>query len=142
MTQDLEREPVPGGDPARSAPGLGPHEADPVAMAIAEPRVADEHVEPQAPKRTNAGRVWIAVAVATVLLALLIIFIAENSRSVTISFLGARGHISLALALLIAAVVGAAVTLLAGTARILQLRLEVRRGRRSAHARRQHRQPH
>ena len=70
-------------------------------------------------------------ALATVLLVLLIIFIAENSRSVTISFLGAHGHISLALALLIAAVVGVAVTLLAGTARILQLRREVRRTRRS-----------
>lgn len=70
-----------------------------------------------------------AIGIATVLLILLIIFIAENSSSVTISFLGAHGRISLALALLIAAVVGAVVTLLAGTARILQLRLEVRRRR-------------
>lgn len=84
------------------------------------------------PLSTNTGRVWVAIGVATVLLILLIIFIAENSRSVTISFLGAGGHISLALALLIAAVVGALVTLLAGSARILQLRLQVRRGRRAA----------
>jgi uncharacterized integral membrane protein len=141
MTHDLEREPTPGGDPTRSAPGVGAHETDPLATAITEPHPADEHTGSPAPKPTNAGRVWIAVAAGTVLLALLIIFIAENSRSVTISFLGARGHISLALALLIAAVVGAAVTLLAGTARILQLRLEVRRSRRSGHRRRHRAQP-
>ncbi|MGH2862516.1 MAG: lipopolysaccharide assembly protein LapA domain-containing protein [Solirubrobacteraceae bacterium] len=82
-----------------------------------------------------------AIGVATVLLVLLIIFIAENSSSVTISFLGAHGHISLALALLIAAVVGAAVTLLVGTARILQLRLEVRRNRGHTGTKRRHRLP-
>lgn len=138
MNEDPEREPVPAGDPTRSAPGVGPREDDPVAMAVtdtssaaAQPSSAEVPPGGRAPKPTNAGRIWIAVAVAIVLLVLLIIFIAENSRSVTISFLGADGHISLALAMLIAAVAGAAVTLLVGTARILQLRLEVRRGRRS-----------
>jgi uncharacterized integral membrane protein len=77
-----------------------------------------------------------------VLLILLIIFIAENSRSVTVSFLGAGGHISLALALLIAAVVGAAVTLLVGSARILQLRRQVRRGRRTDETGGRSLQPH
>lgn len=94
---------------------------------------------PPARERTNAGRVWIAIGIATVLLVLLIIFVAENSKSVTISFLGATGHIDLGLALLIAAVVGAAVALLAGTARILQLKREVRRHRRAR--RRQQPQP-
>lgn len=64
---------------------------------------------------------------AVVFLALLVVFVAENSGSVKVSFLGAHAHISLALALLIAALVGAAVALLAGSARILQLRAEVRR---------------
>lgn len=134
MSEDLEHEPAPGGDPTLSAADDG-QANDPVATTMAQSREADAAATP-APKPTNAGRVWIAIAVATVLLVLLIIFIAENSRSVTISFLGANGHISLALALLIAAVIGAAVTLLAGTARILQLRLEVRRSRRSEHSRR------
>jgi uncharacterized integral membrane protein len=83
-----------------------------------------------APARTNAGRLWVAIAVAVVLLVLLIIFIAENSHHITISFLGASGTISAGLAMLIAAVAGAVVTLLVGTARILQLRHEVRRHRR------------
>ena len=116
--------------------------------------MAEDHpqqsVEPETPtlgapspqRATSPGRVWISAAMATVLLVLLIIFIAENSRSVTISFLGASGHISLALALLIAAVVGAVVILLAGTARILQLRLEMRRNRRGAVTHRHRPLPH
>jgi uncharacterized integral membrane protein len=93
-------------------------------MAVTEP---PKHTPPA----TNAGRFWVSLALATVLLVLLIIFIAENSRSVTVSFLGVHGHISLALALLIAAVVGAVVALLVGTTRILQLRREVRRHKRA-----------
>ena len=122
MGDDLEREPAAGGDPTHPAPGVGPNEADPAAMALTEPPGGGP-----SPQAANAGRVWMAIAVAIVLLILLIIFIAENSATVTVSFLGVHGHIALALALLIAAVVGAAVTLLAGTARILQLRTEVRR---------------
>jgi putative membrane protein len=90
--------------------------------------------EPKAPKQTFAGRVWIAIGCAAVLLVLLIIFIAENTRSVTISFLGAHGHISLGLALLVAVVAGISITLLVGSARIIQLSLEVRRHRRATAA--------
>jgi uncharacterized integral membrane protein len=113
-------------DPTRPAPGLGPDEQDPIVAIATEPDVATAR-----PHRTNAGRLWVAIAVATVLLVLLIIFIAENSQQVTISFLGAHGHIALGLALLIAAVVGAVIALLAGTTRIVQLRREVRRHRRT-----------
>jgi uncharacterized integral membrane protein len=69
----------------------------------------------------------VALACVVVLVVLLIIFIAENSGRVKVSFLGANGRISLGLAMLIAAVVGALVTLLVGTTRILQLRREIRR---------------
>jgi uncharacterized integral membrane protein len=87
-----------------------------------------------APQTTNAGRVWVAIAVAVVLLVLLIIFIAENSGDVTISFLGTKGTLSLALAMLISAVAGVLITLLVGTARIMQLRREVRRHKRRLRA--------
>ena len=119
--RDLPHEPSPPAEPTQAAPGPGVDERDPVVAAVAE------SPSPAKSKPTNAGRVWVAIAVATVLLILLIIFIAENSESVTVSFLGADGRISLGLALLIAAVAGAVVTLLVGTARILQLRREVRR---------------
>ena len=61
------------------------------------------------------------------LLTLLVVFIAENSHIVTISFLGATGRLSLGLAMLISALVGTAATLLVGTTRIVQLRQQVGR---------------
>jgi len=85
-------------------------------------------------QRTVAGRIWVALIPLTVFLVLLIVFIAENGQQVEVSFFGAKGHLSLALALLIAAVAGAVVVLLAGTARIVQLRLATHR-----HARRERR---
>lgn len=91
---------------------------------------------PAPPRKTVAGRVWVAIVVAAILLIALIIFIAENSQHVTISFLGAHGTISLALAILIAAVAGVLISVLVGSTRILQLRLEVQRHRRAAGARR------
>ncbi|HET7530348.1 MAG TPA: lipopolysaccharide assembly protein LapA domain-containing protein [Mycobacteriales bacterium] len=74
-------------------------------------------------QRTWTGRIWTALIPALVFLVLLIVFIAENGQHVEVKFFGATGHISLALALLIAAVAGAVVVLLVGTVRILQLRL-------------------
>jgi uncharacterized integral membrane protein len=74
-------------------------------------------------QRTWTGRVWTALIPAIVFLILLIVFIAENGQHVNVKFFGATGHISLALALLIAAVSGAVIVLLIGTVRILQLRL-------------------
>jgi uncharacterized integral membrane protein len=62
-----------------------------------------------------------------VVLVLLIIFIAQNTRSTTVSFLGWEGRTPLAVALLIAAVAGLFLAAVAGTLRIWQLRRRVRR---------------
>jgi uncharacterized integral membrane protein len=78
-------------------------------------------------RRTKASALWVATAVAVLLLLLLGIFIAQNSQSVEVHFLGADGSVSLALGLLFSAVAGAAVVLLAGAVRIVQLRLAGRR---------------
>jgi uncharacterized integral membrane protein len=117
---------------AEDTPATEPTEHSEAASVTAGPPegAVESPRRPPAPQRTNAGRLWVAIGVAVVLLILLIIFIAENSHHVTISFLGASGTISVGLAMLISAVAGAVVTLLAGTARILQLRHEVRRHRR------------
>jgi uncharacterized integral membrane protein len=66
--------------------------------------------------------VWVGLIVAAVLLVALLVFIAQNSRQVTIHFLGFHGHISLAIALLLSAVIGLLLIAIPGTARILQLR--------------------
>ena len=64
-----------------------------------------------------------------VVLLLLIIFIAQNTRKTTVSFLAWDGQVPVAVALLIAAVAGLFLALLAGLLRILQLRRRVRRER-------------
>jgi putative membrane protein len=59
----------------------------------------------------------------------LLIFILENTQSVTISFLGADGDVPLGVALLLAAVGGALVVGLVGIARVVQLRKRAKRVR-------------
>lgn len=83
-------------------------------------------------ERTRTSSAWIAIAVAVIFLILLIIFIAQNNRSVKLDFLGASGHVSEALALIVAAVAGALVVLLVGTGRMLQLRLATHRHNKAA----------
>jgi uncharacterized integral membrane protein len=63
-------------------------------------------------------------------LIVLMIFIIQNPHAVKISFLCAHVQLSLAVALLLAAVVGALLMAAAGTARITQLRMVMRRDRR------------
>jgi uncharacterized integral membrane protein len=72
----------------------------------------------------------LATLALAVLLLLLVIFIAQNTQSVQVSFLGWNGRAPLAVALLIASVVGIVLAAVAGTLRIVQLRRRVRRDRR------------
>jgi uncharacterized integral membrane protein len=58
----------------------------------------------------------------------LIVFLAQNTRTIDISFLWMTVRTSLAVALLIAAVGSVLITLILGTARITQLRRLARRG--------------
>jgi uncharacterized integral membrane protein len=80
-------------------------------------------------KRTRTGAVWLAVASFAVILALLLIFILQNSDKVQISYFGAHGELPLGVALLFAAVLGILLVVIPGTARIMQLRILARRHR-------------
>jgi uncharacterized integral membrane protein len=62
------------------------------------------------------------VATAAVIAILVIIFLVQNTHQVQVNFLGMSTSTSLALMLLIAAVGGVLVTVVLGTARIVQLR--------------------
>lgn len=81
--------------------------------------------------RTRTGAAWVGICTAALLFVVLIIFMLQNTRSVEVSFLGMNGNLPLALALLIAAVGAAILTMVVGAARITQLRLLSRRQRRS-----------
>jgi uncharacterized integral membrane protein len=72
---------------------------------------------------------WAAVVALGLVLLLLIIFIAQNTRETTVSFLAWDGQVPVAVAILIAAVAGLFLAGLAGMLRILQLRRRVRRTR-------------
>jgi lipopolysaccharide assembly protein A len=76
--------------------------------------------------------VRIALIVGTLALVAVLIFIIQNTSSVSINFLGAHLHVSLAVAILLGAVAGALVMAAAGTARITQLRHDIRRERRES----------
>jgi len=71
---------------------------------------------------TRTSGTWFGICVAALLFVVLIVFMLQNTRSVQVSFLGMHGSLPLALALLIAAVGAAIVTMVVGAARITQLR--------------------
>ena len=81
-------------------------------------------------RHTRISGLWVAVACFALVLLLLLIFILQNGRTVDIAYFGAHGHIPLGVALLLAAVCGALLVILAGAARMGQLRATARRHRR------------
>ena len=76
---------------------------------------------------TRAGRAWVKVLPALLVLALILVFIFQNSQSAKVSFVTASGRLPLAVALLAAAVLGGLFVLALGSIRILQLRRVIHR---------------
>lgn len=90
-----------------------------------EPPVSDPNPgrgETGRQRPTRLSSLHTGLVIASVALILLVIFLVQNARSVKISFLGANAHVSLAIALLIAALGGAVIVGGVGAARITQLR--------------------
>jgi lipopolysaccharide assembly protein A len=79
--------------------------------------------------RTRISGMRTGLIAGFVLLIVVMIFIIQNAHAVNISFLGAHLRLSLAVALLLAAIAGALIMAAAGTARITQLRRIMRRDR-------------
>ena len=102
--------------PDAPAPGGGPGQRD-VRGPGARGRVP----------RSRMGGVWVALVVAAVVFLFLLIFILQNGQRAQVSFLGAHGHLPMGVALLLAAVFGALLVALPGTARIIQPRVAGRR---------------
>jgi uncharacterized integral membrane protein len=83
----------------------------------------------QAAKRSRISSLWVAFALFAVVLVLLLVFILENSQSVDINFFGAHGHLPLGVALLLAAVLGIVLVVLAWFARGVRVRAAAHRKR-------------
>lgn len=107
------------GEPVSATPATDP-------QAGSGPLVASE-----APPRTRTGIAFGTLIAGAIVLILLLVFILENTQSIKISFFGASGHLPLGVALLLAAVGGALLVGIVGTARIVQLRRHVRLRRRA-----------
>jgi uncharacterized integral membrane protein len=71
----------------------------------------------------------VTVCVGALLAVALIVFMVQNTHTVEVEFFGMTGSTSLSLMLLIAAVGGILVTLVLGSARIIQLRHQARKRR-------------
>lgn len=100
----------------------------PTGPAAAEPARAPASAQSRVP-RTRTGATWLAICAVALLAVVLIVFMLQNTRSVEVSFLWMHGDLPLALALLIAGVGTAILTMVVGTARITQLRRLSRRRR-------------
>jgi lipopolysaccharide assembly protein A len=115
--------PQPAAPPEQAQPGpVPPQQAAPPAAA--PPPLPQHRI-----KRTRTGGLWVAVGFFAVILLLLLIFILQNGTQVSVSYLGLHGHLPLGVAMLLAAVCGVLLVVLAGTARIGQLRATARRHR-------------
>ena len=128
--------PAPAPKPTPSTPGAPTTPSTPTPPAAAAP--TPPSAAARTPRRgllgSRIGAAWTALIAGALVLIVVLIFIIENAHTVTITFFGAHGRISLAVALLLAAVAGALIMAAAGTARITQLRMTMRRNRRAPQA--------
>lgn len=105
-----------GGSDLGAAPGTGPSGTGPL------PR--QHRID-----RTRTGGLWVAAISAAVVILLLLIFILQNGEQVEVALFGANPNLPLGVALLLAAVLGALIVALLGTARVVQLRHVAKRHR-------------
>ena len=98
------------------------HDPEPTSP---EPASPPPPKDPLRGSRTSGA--WIAVVALAVVLILLVVFIAQNTQDVHVSFLGWDGEAPLAVTLMVAAIGGIVLTAVAGSLRIFQLRRRVRR---------------
>ena len=125
----MER-PAPGGPEQAPADGSARPEPEATTPGDAEPTTLPQHtIEP-----TRTSMVWTMVGIGVVLLVAILVFILQNGQRVRVRFLMVNGTLPLGAALLFAALLGALLVLVAGAARVLQLRVVARRHRRADQA--------
>jgi uncharacterized integral membrane protein len=113
MSDDLRRVRSASDDPAIAV--------SPNALVDSSPPAASSRV-----RRTRTSATWFGLCAGALLSVVLIVFMMQNTRSVRVDFLWMTGSLPLALALLIAGVGAALLTMAVGAARIAQLRRQSR----------------
>jgi uncharacterized integral membrane protein len=102
----------------------------PAQQPAQDPRPPVAATAPGARPHSRLGTAWAGIWAAALIAIALIVFLLQNTGSVRISFLGWHGTPPLTVTLLIAMVGGVVLTLIFGTARIIELRRRMRRSRR------------
>jgi uncharacterized integral membrane protein len=129
-------------DPTVPGPRRYPDERHPQEQPTTAPLDATQGTQPSAQgpgsaghplERTRLGGAWVAIGCFVVVLLFLLFFILQNNYQVRVGFFRHYFDVPLGVALVLAAVCGALLILLAGVARIMQMRSRVRKHRRAAH---------
>ena len=82
---------------------------------------------------TRTAAVWWAILVGSLTLIVLLVFIAQNLDKTTVHFLGWKWNALVGIAFLVAAICGSLITVMAGTARMIQLRRAAKKHMRTSH---------
>ena len=101
---------------------VSPEQRVPTTPSSAQVPPVNAAPTPETVKFTRAAALWSALAVGMLILIVLLIFIAQNTTQASFTFFAAHWNLPLGVAILLAAVCGGLITVLAGTARIFQLR--------------------
>lgn len=117
---------VPPADSGSQAP------LDPTGHAPASEPVKNPPSPAKEVKFTRAGALWSALIVGFLVLIVLLIFIAQNTESAVLHFLGWNWSLPLGVSILAAAVLGGLITVLAGAVRIFQLRRAAKKNYKAA----------
>ena len=115
-----------------SEPRGSAHEpAPPIPPAPPVPAPASTNAVKEV-KFTRAAALWSSVIAGLLVLTILLVFIAQNTESASFAFFGWHWSLPLGVAILMAAVAGGLVTVLAGAARIFQLRRAAKKNLKAA----------
>jgi uncharacterized integral membrane protein len=116
----------PGSAPFRAGKGENGSMSSDSSVSPDQPPTAsaqDNGAPPEsAVKFTRTASVWTSLIAGFLILIVLLIFITQNTDSAQVAFLTWRWTLPLGVQILLAAVGGGLITVLAGTARIYQLR--------------------
>src|SRR5215471_14210947 len=85
----------------------------------------------KAAKQSRVNSTWVVLTLFAVVLLLLLVFILENSQSVDIGYFGAHGHVPLGVALLLAAVLGILLAVIAWFGRGVRVRATAHKHRKT-----------
>lgn len=91
-------------------------------LPVSPPAQANAAPPESAVKFTRAASLWTSLTAGFLILIVLLIFIIQNGDSVPFHFFGWHWRLQQGVAILLAAIGGGLITVLAGTARIYQLR--------------------